>query len=68
MTTEFESTVTVEVATLDGELRLVDTIEGSIYEIPEDMIDRKKGSYTLKNIPIRDYPLVLMFGEFSLNK
>lgn len=64
MTTEFESTVTIEIAAVKGTLRLIDLLDGKIYEIPENMIEKNEDSYTLKNIPIKDYPLVLTFGDF----
>jgi hypothetical protein len=64
MTTEFESTVTIQVAAQDPRIRLIDLLDGSIYEIPSSMIESEDGCHVLKNIPIKDYPLLLTFGEF----
>ncbi len=64
MTTEFESTVTIQVAALDRRIRLIDLLDGSIYEIPSSMMEEEEGCIVLKNIPIKDYPLLLAFGEF----
>ena len=64
MTTEFESTVTIQVAALDPKISLIDLMDGSIYEIPSGMIEYEEGCIMLKNIPIKDYPLLLTFGEF----
>ena len=61
---EWESTITVQVAGLKGDIRLIDPMDGSIYQIPESMIARE-GEYIMQfnNIPIKDYPLILAFGD-----
>lgn len=65
MTTEFESVFTIESATLPKDIRLIDTYDGSIYEFPEKMLKDLGGNrYIFKNIPIRDYPLIITFGDF----
>ena len=65
MTTEFESTVTLQAAALDGDISLVDLLDGSIYRFPDNMVeDLGGGRRLLKNIPIKDYPLLLTFGAF----
>lgn len=63
MTTEFESTVTLQIVP-EKDLKLVDLLDGTIYQIPEKMIEDNDGSVTLKNIPIKDYPMLLTFGDF----
>ena len=64
MTTDFESTITLEVLPFGKQLRIVDLMDGKIYEIPEDMIEKNEGAVKLKNIPIKDTPLLLTFGDF----
>ncbi len=65
MTTDFESTVTIQVVSGDKKLRLVDLYDGTIYDFPEDMIeDQGNGCYKLKHIPIKDYPMLLTIGDF----
>jgi hypothetical protein len=64
MTTDFESTVTIQVAALDTRIQLIDLLDGTIYEIPSNMIENEDGCLLLKNIPIKDYPLLLTFGNF----
>ncbi|MGN1048015.1 MAG: beta-galactosidase [Eubacteriales bacterium] len=64
MTTDYDGTASFEIAS-ECLPRLIDLFDGSVYEIPENMIERKsEGVYEIKNLPLRDYPLVLVFGEF----
>ena len=68
LTTEYEATASFDCSLLpEVEPRLVDLVDGSIYAIPEDMISRGKGSFRrFMHLPVRDYPLMLVFGEFIL--
>ena len=60
-----ESTITVECAEISGTPRLVDLLDGSIYEIPESILKHNKNNFmTFQNLPLRDYPLLLTFGDF----
>ncbi len=45
----------------NGDITLIDPMDGSIYELTEDMLERSGAALTLKHIPIRDYPLLLHF-------
>jgi len=66
MTTGFESTLTLEAAAIPGEARLIDLLDGSVYAFPEGMVDGNgRGHRLFKNIPLRDYPLILTFGDFA---
>ncbi len=65
MTSAFEGTVSMEIYSEYDKVRLVDIMDGSIYEIPENIITRDEyGMYFIKNLPIKDTPLILTFGEF----
>jgi hypothetical protein len=65
MTTDFEATITVEVAALKGDPRLIDMMTGNIYTLPDTMIEKITDTcYKLVHIPIKDYPLLLTFGDF----
>ena len=65
LTTEFESTVSFQIAGQKGDIRLVDPMDGAVYELPEKMIERQSDTcLLLSNLPIRDYPLFVTFGDF----
>lgn len=66
MTTDFESTVTLEFACLGNNFKLVDLMDGSVYKIPDSMIEDKGfGCYKIINLPVRDYPMLLTFDNFE---
>ena len=66
LTTDFEATVTLEIACLGNNFKLVDLMDVSVYKIPENMIeDSGFGCYRLVNIPVRDYPLLISFDNFE---
>jgi hypothetical protein len=65
MTTGFESTITLQAATLSDDIRLVDLLNGTIYRLPDSILEKQKdGCVLLKNLPLTDYPLLLTFGDF----
>ena len=65
LTTEFESTVSFQIAGQKGDIRLVDPMDGAVYRLPEGMIERQSDTcLLLSNLPIRDYPLFVTFGDF----
>ena len=40
-------------------------MDGSIYRIGEDIMkDNGNGLYLFEHIPVKDYPLILTFGDF----
>lgn len=48
-----------------GEMRLVDLMDGTIYEMKPGMVTvNEDGSRAIKGLPLRDYPLALVFGNF----
>ena len=63
MTSDFFSTVTFETG-ISGKPKLVDLIDGTVYDLAENMVEFADGVTILKNIPINDYPLLLTFGNF----
>ncbi len=65
LTTTYASTISLEVAGVEGEPRLVDLLDGTIYAIPESAIEiTGKNSRRFLHLPLRDYPLLLSFGNF----
>ena len=68
MTSEFESTISIQTAALKGDIHLIDILHGIVYKIPDTMIEQKgTDCLQFKNIPITDYPLLLTFGDFIDN-
>lgn len=66
LTTDYEATVTLQVAGLCNNFKLIDLMDGSVYNIPEKMIeDQGFGCYKLINLPIKDYPMLLSFDNFA---
>ena len=63
MSTSFEGTISFQISAIKGEPRIVDLLSGKIYEIPANMIEEKGTGYLIKNVPVTDYPLLLMFGD-----
>jgi len=64
LTTTFESTISME-AVLPGKARLVDLLDGSVYELPESIYTAGRGNFQhFRNLPVKDYPLLLTFGDF----
>ena len=37
----------------------VDIISGNIYDIPESAVEKKGGTFTFKNIPVYDSPVLI---------
>ena len=63
MTSTYEGSISVQ-ASIPGEVHLIDPFDGSVYELPEGILNSDKfGTHTLRNIPIKDYPMYLVFGE-----
>lgn len=61
-----ESSITISCAPISGTPHLTDLLDGTVYEIPESMMEyAENGSVTFKNLPLRDYPLLLTFGDFT---
>lgn len=65
-TAGYESTVSVEFAGVEGEPVLVDLLNGEIYALPPEMAETDgKGRCKFLHLPVRDYPLLLAFGNFT---
>lgn len=55
-----ESVTTIEVLS-DKVPQLIDPMDGSIYEFPADLVEQRSSTVKLYHIPIRDYPLLLVW-------
>ena len=61
----YEGSTTFELAGVHGKVHLIDPMDGAIYEIGDDIMkDFGNGLLAFEHLPIKDYPLILTFGEF----
>ena len=61
----FEGTVSFEVSGVCGDIKLIDPMDGSVYTIGDDILKQVgPGLYLFENMPVKDYPLVITFGDF----
>ena len=59
------SSITLEYYSKHNDVKLIDLMDGSIYAIPEKNVESKgDGVFVIKELPIKDTPLLLVFGEF----
>ena len=65
LTEEYESTVTLRVYAQPGPVRLIDLYTGEVWEPEGAALTGEEGVTLLKHIPIRDYPLMVTFGDFA---
>lgn len=64
MTTEYEGAISLELA-IEGDIHLVDPMDGSVYEI--SFIEKDKfGTSYIKFLPVKDYPMFLVFGDIDM--
>ncbi|MBQ7336766.1 MAG: beta-galactosidase [Clostridia bacterium] len=65
LTTTYEGTVTYSVyGQKNDTVRLVDLATGEVYKLPDGMVeDRMNGGIRLKNLPLTDSPLMILFGS-----
>ena len=63
MTSTYEGSISVH-ASVPGNVHLIDPFDGSVYEFHEEILNSDEfGTHKLHNIPIKDYPMYLVFGE-----
>ena len=61
----YDGAVSLEIAGVSGYVHLVDPMDGSVYEIGNDIMNDKGGGlYVFEHLPVKDYPLILTFGDF----
>lgn len=62
---DFESTVSLVAMGVSRNVHLVDLMTGEIYKVSGEHIEINDGIVAVKNVPIKDYPLLLTFGDIS---
>jgi len=66
LTTSYESTLSLECAGIYEKIHLIDLKNGDVFDVPDDLIIRKENGYLqLLHLPLKDYPMLLTFGDFS---
>ena len=72
MTTEFEGAVSLEIAASGreperhSEISLIDPMDGTVYGIPSEIVHADgRGGYVFEDLPIKDYPMFLVFGKIE---
>lgn len=63
-TTTFESTVSWIFQNVRGDVHVVDLLSGGIYGLSEEMFEISTDAVLVKHIPVKDYPLMITFGDF----
>ncbi len=65
LTMSIDTAVNVEIYTEHSKIRVVDVMDGIVYEIPDNMIENKgNGVYWIEDLPVKDTPLLLVTGDF----
>jgi hypothetical protein len=65
MTTDYDATISMECSGIGGDVRLVDLVDGTIYTLPPSIQqDTERGVRRFSHLPLKDYPLLLAFGDF----
>ena len=65
LTTSYAGFVSMDFADCPGVPLVADPLDGSMYRLPESMATRLgEGCWRLQELPLRDYPLFLLWGDF----
>ena len=65
LTGDFESTVSFRAYGLNSDVKLIDLYDGSVYEVNEKILRKEDGKMFFEHIAIKDYPLMITFGNFA---
>ncbi len=65
LTTEFSSTVSAKAMGLSADVHIIDLMDGTVYSLEPSVCSSSDGKVILSHIPIKDYPLLLVFGDIS---
>jgi len=60
----YSGTETFVVGGMSENIRLVDLCDGTVYSLPDSMIEKMPGGYILTNIPLSDRPMMIEFDSF----
>ncbi len=65
LTTDFASTVSARALGLSDDVHIIDLIDGTVYALDESVCTAADGKVMLTHIPIKDYPILLVFGNID---
>ncbi len=65
LTTEFASTVSAVAMGMTEDVHLIDLMDGTVYALDASVCRTEYGKVILSHIPIKDYPLLLVFGDIA---
>lgn len=68
LSTEFDSTVSFIFQNVSEDMKIVDLLSGEVYAVSKDNIEIRERygdcCVEVKGLPVKDYPLLLTFGDF----
>jgi hypothetical protein len=67
LTTEYDGSFSFAYANLPKPIRIVDLLTGNVFDIPDSLHSPSKyakNAGTLKNLPLKDHPILITFGDF----
>ncbi len=65
LTTEYEHVTTLRFYNVNEKAHIIDFMTGEVFEVPEGKILREGGYVTVKQFPVKDYPLAIVFGKIG---
>lgn len=65
MSVNFCGTESFRIGGMTRDIRLIDLCDGSVYAVPDSVVEEVPGGYTLKNFPLTDRPMMIEFGRFA---
>ena len=64
LTSTFEGFATVIADVKHDKMRLVDLLDGTVYDVSAYVTEDSEGVVRLNDLPVKEYPLLLTFGDF----
>ena len=65
LTTELDATATLRFIGQTGGVTVIDPYDGAVYAPDAERVRVEDGVTTLLHMPLRDYPLLIAFGDFA---
>lgn len=65
LTVDLDASATFSFIGQDTNIHLIDPYDGTLYAVDPDRIIADDGVLTLVNMPLKDYPLLITFGDFA---